>query len=98
MGRAVMQRQDGGRSGGTGRRRGRPWRLCASARRDAEAAIERLSAERVRLEGRLADPAFYAGDRAAQIVAAQTRLAEIAREIEAAEAVWLEAEESLSEA
>ncbi len=66
--------------------------------RDAEAAIERLSAERVRLEGRLADPAFYAGDRAAQIVAAQTRLAEIAREIEAAEAVWLEAEESLSEA
>ena len=66
--------------------------------RDAEAAIARLSDERARLEVRLADPALYAGDRAAQIVAAQMRLAEIAREIEAAEAQWLEAEEALSEA
>ena len=66
--------------------------------RDAEAAIARLSDERARLEVQLADPALYAGDRAAQIVAAQMRLAEIAREIEAAEAQWLEAEEALSEA
>jgi ATP-binding cassette subfamily F protein 3 len=92
---AVPRRREERRDRAQARQALAPWRKRA---RDAEAAIARLSDERVRLEGRLADPALYAGDRAAQIVAAQMRLAQIAREIEAAEAQWLEAEETLSEA
>ena len=64
--------------------------------RDAEAALARLSAERAQLEARLADPALYALGRTADVTAAQTRLAVIARETEAAETAWLEAEEALA--
>jgi len=66
--------------------------------RDAEAAIERLTAEQARIERRLADPALYSGAGSEEIVAAQARLAAIARQIEAAESVWLEAEEALQAA
>ena len=66
--------------------------------KDAEAALARLSAERARLEAKLADPALYAPGRAADVTAANTRLAAIAREIEAAEMAWLEAEEALAQA
>ncbi len=65
--------------------------------REAEAAIARLSAERRRVETRLADPMLYAADDAGQIVQLQLRLAEIAREMTAQETAWLEAEEALSE-
>ena len=66
--------------------------------RDAEAALARLSAERARLEARLADPALYAPGRAADVTAANTRLAALARETDAAEMAWLEAEEALDQA
>ncbi len=66
--------------------------------RDAEAAVARLSAERARLEARLADPALYAPGRAADVTAANTRLAALARETDAAEMAWLEAEEALDQA
>ncbi len=59
--------------------------------REAEAALARIATERARLEARLADPGFYAAGGGAEVVAAQTRLAELARAAEAAEATWLEA-------
>jgi ATP-binding cassette subfamily F protein 3 len=66
--------------------------------KDAEAAIVKLNAERARLEARLADPALYEPGRAADVTAANTRLAGIARELAAAETAWLEAEEALEQA
>ena len=66
--------------------------------RDAEAALARLSAERAKLEARLADPALYAPGRAADVTAANTRLAAIARETDGAETAWLQAEEALAQA
>ena len=66
--------------------------------RDAEAAIARLSSERAKVEARLADPALYESDGAATIIGLQMQLAEIARQVAAEEAAWLEAEEALSEA
>ncbi len=66
--------------------------------RDAEAALARLSAERASLEKKLSDPAVYLPGRAADVTAANTRLAAIAREVDAAEMAWLEAEEALAEA
>ena len=66
--------------------------------KDAETALARLSSERTRLEAKLADPAIYAPGRAGDVTAANTRLAAIARETEAAEMAWLEAEEALAQA
>jgi len=63
--------------------------------REAEARLGKLAAERAMLEARLADPALYASGRAAEVTAANTRLAAIAREQAAAEAAWLAAEEAL---
>jgi ATP-binding cassette subfamily F protein 3 len=66
--------------------------------RDAEAALSRLAAERAAIEARLANPAIYAPGRTAEVTTANTRLAAIARETEAAEMAWLEAEEALAQA
>jgi ATP-binding cassette subfamily F protein 3 len=66
--------------------------------REAEARIAALAAERASVEARLADPAFYASAGAGAITAVQQRLAAIARETDAAEAAWLEAEAALEEA
>jgi ATP-binding cassette subfamily F protein 3 len=63
----------------------------------AEAQLAQLAAERAALERKLADPKIYAPGRAADITAANTRLAAIARETEAAETAWLEAEEALAQ-
>ena len=66
--------------------------------KDAEARLAKLTAERAKIEARLADPAIYADGGAAQVTAAQTRLAAIGRETEAAELEWLEAAEALDAA
>ena len=66
--------------------------------RDAEQRIAKLADERGRIEAKLADPALYVPGRAAEVTAAQTRLAAIARATEAAEAEWLEAAEALKSA
>jgi ATP-binding cassette subfamily F protein 3 len=66
--------------------------------RDAEALIGKLAAERASIEKRLADPTIYAPGRAAEVTAANTRLAAIARETEAAELDWLEAEAAMEAA
>jgi ATP-binding cassette subfamily F protein 3 len=47
---------------------------------------------------KLADPAIYAAGRAAEITAANSRLAAIAKEAAAAEEAWLMAEEALEAA
>ena len=66
--------------------------------RDAEARLEKLAAERARIETLLADPALYAPGRGTEITQAQLRLAEIGRAHHAAETAWLEAEAALEDA
>ena len=66
--------------------------------RDAEAKIAKLAEERAKIEAKLADPKLYTTGKPADITAAQTRLAAIGRETEAAEMDWLEASEALEAA
>jgi len=66
--------------------------------RDAEAKLGLLVSEKARLDMKLADPGLYVPSRVAEVTAMQTRLAAIAREREAAETVWMEAEAALEEA
>jgi ATP-binding cassette subfamily F protein 3 len=66
--------------------------------KDAEARLAKLTAERVAIEAKLADPALYAVGRVNDIAAANARLASIRREAEAVEAQWLAAEEALEAA
>ena len=63
--------------------------------KEAEALLARLAQERAGLEARLADPALYASGKTEDITRANTRLAAIGREEQAAETAWLEAEEAL---
>ena len=62
---------------------------------DAERRLGLLTAERVSIETKLADPALYMAGRTAEIAAGNARLVAIAREAAAAEEVWLMAEEEL---
>ncbi len=66
--------------------------------RDAEARIAKLTAERARIEAKLADPALYAAGRGAEVTAAQQRLAALGREQGVEETAWLEAEAALEAA
>ena len=66
--------------------------------REAEALLAKLTAERLAIETRLADPALYAPGRAGEITAANARLAAIRREAAVAEEAWLAAEEALEAA
>jgi ATP-binding cassette, subfamily F, member 3 len=61
----------------------------------AETRLTQLAAERTAIEARLADPAIYAPGRTGEVVAANARLAAIARETEVAEAEWLAAAAAL---
>jgi ATP-binding cassette subfamily F protein 3 len=63
--------------------------------KDAEALLNKLTAERATIEAKLADPGLYAPGRSNDITAANARLASIRREAAAAEAAWLTAEEAL---
>ncbi len=94
-GEAASSRRDSRRDRADARAAVAPLRRRA---RDAEARLARLAAERARIEARLADPALYADSRAGEVTAAQTRMAAIARESEAAEAEWLEAQQRLEAA
>jgi len=66
--------------------------------RDAESRIARLREEKLKIEAKLADPSLYAANRVAEVTAANTRLAAIARETAIAEEEWLAAEEALESA
>jgi ATP-binding cassette subfamily F protein 3 len=89
---AVTTRRDDRRERAEARVQSAPLRRQAKA---AEALLQKLSAERVSIEAKLADPAIYAVSRVHEVTAANTRLAAIARESEMAEMAWLEAEEAL---
>ena len=65
---------------------------------EAEKRIARLTAERARVEAILADPDFYAKRSGADVTKGQMRLAELNRDIEAAEEEWLEASGALEAA
>jgi len=64
---------------------------------EAAARVERLTRERGRIEARLADPRTY-GDPAVDVPALIKAKGAIDRDIEAAEAAWLEAETALDAA
>jgi ATP-binding cassette subfamily F protein 3 len=89
---ATPTRRDDRRERAEARVQTAPLRRAAKA---AEALLAKLAAERAAIETRLADPTIYAANRVAEVTAANTRLAAIAREAEAAETAWLEAEEML---
>jgi ATP-binding cassette subfamily F protein 3 len=65
---------------------------------EAEKRIAKLTAERARVEAILADPDFYAKRSGADVTKGQMRLAELNRDIEAAEEEWLEASGALEAA
>jgi ATP-binding cassette subfamily F protein 3 len=100
--RARPQRNDAGPSRNDDRRaRAEARERVAPLRKqakDAEARIAKLTAERAVIEAKLADPGMYAAGRGADVTAANTRLAAIGREIDAAETVWLEVSAALEEA
>ena len=66
--------------------------------KDAEARLAKLAAERATIERKLADPALYGPGRAAEMAAANARLAAISRLTAAAETEWLAAAEALEAA
>jgi ATP-binding cassette subfamily F protein 3 len=92
---AAPKKRDDRRDRAEARQATAPLRRAA---RDAEARVQKLLTERAALETRLADPAMYETGKAAEVTAANTRLAAIGREIEAAELAWLEAEEAMEQA
>ncbi len=89
------RRGDDRRARAAGRAALTPLRQKAQA---AEARLARLAAERQSIEMRLADPMLYEPGRADEVVAANARLAVIAREIAASETEWLAAAEALEQA
>jgi ATP-binding cassette subfamily F protein 3 len=91
----VGKKRDDRRDRAEARQQTAPLRKAAKA---AEALVQKLSAERAAIEARLADTSMYAAGKAAAVTAANTRLAEIGREIDAAEMAWLEAEEAMEQA
>ena len=64
----------------------------------AEQKLGKLSEEMVKVEAVLANPAIYQSHRTSDMITAKTRLSDLKREIKAAEAEWLEAEEALEAA
>jgi ATP-binding cassette subfamily F protein 3 len=92
---AAFSRQDDRRERAEARAALAPLRRIAQ---EAEKRIAKLTAERARVEAILADPEFYAKRSGADVAKGQMRLAELNREIEAAEEAWLEASGALEAA
>ncbi len=92
---APASRQDDRRERAEARAALAPLRRLAQ---EAEKRIAKLTAERARVEAILADPEFYARRSGADVTKGQMRLAELNREIEAAEEAWLEASGALEAA
>ena len=92
---ASASRQDDRRERAEARAALAPLRRIAQ---DAEKRIAKLTVERARVEAILADPEFYAKRSGADVTKGQMRLAELNRDIEAAEEEWLEASGALEAA
>jgi ATP-binding cassette subfamily F protein 3 len=90
---AAPNKRDDRRDRAEARQNLAPLRKQAKA---AEALMAKLEAERAAIEAKLADPKMYAAGKAAEVTAANTRLAAIARELARAEADWMAAEEALA--
>ena len=91
---ALSSRQDDRRQRADARAASAPLRRQLRA---AEARIEKLSAERAKIEAKLGDQALYAGNGAGEIVRLNTRLAEILAELHGAEEAWLAASAALED-
>jgi ATP-binding cassette subfamily F protein 3 len=66
--------------------------------RDAEERLAKLTAAKDKLESLLAAPGIYEPAKKATLLDVQSKLAQVARAIEAAETAWLEAESALEAA
>ncbi len=64
----------------------------------AEEKLAKLTEEQKKIEAVLANPTIYQPHRMSDMISAKTRFSDIARDIKAAEAAWLEAEEALEAA
>jgi ATP-binding cassette subfamily F protein 3 len=64
--------------------------------RDAEARLAKLTVEKVKLESALAEASIYTMARARDLAATTEKLAALQAELQAAEAVWMAAEEALA--
>ncbi|KAA5603898.1 ABC-F family ATP-binding cassette domain-containing protein [Roseospira marina] len=90
-GASARDRKDERRAAAELRQRTAPLRKAIQA---AEQEIERLTAEKSRLEARLADPKLYDGP-ADRLTALQKELGTVGKTLEAAETRWMEAQEAL---
>ncbi|CAI8831305.1 ATP-binding cassette domain-containing protein [Methylocaldum szegediense] len=88
----TVSRKDQRRLDAERRRALKPFR---EALERAEAALEKLSSEKKRIEMRLADPALYKGDSKAELQALLLEKAGIDRQLADAESAWLAASEAL---
>jgi ATP-binding cassette, subfamily F, member 3 len=66
--------------------------------KDAETRLERLTADKAAVDAKLADAALYTPARQGEVVALKKQQADLAREIDAAEAAWLAAAAELEAA
>ncbi|NLI27371.1 MAG: ABC-F family ATP-binding cassette domain-containing protein [Acetobacter sp.] len=66
--------------------------------RDTEARIAKLTAEREKIEVRMADPELYSDGKAAELTELTMRLSVLGKELASAEEIWLEAQEELEDA
>ncbi len=90
--RPTMSRKDQRRQDAERRQQLRPFQQALSK---AEAQLERLAKARSGVEAELADPAVYEASNKGRLQTLLLEKARIERELEEAEAVWLEAGESL---
>jgi ATP-binding cassette, subfamily F, member 3 len=66
--------------------------------KDAETRLERLTADKAAVDGKLADATLYTPARQGEVVALKKQQADLVREIDAAEAAWLAAAAELEAA
>ena len=66
--------------------------------RDTEARIAKLTAEREKIEVRMADPELYSDGKAVELTELTMRLSVLGKELASAEEIWLEAQEELEDA
>jgi ATP-binding cassette, subfamily F, member 3 len=88
-------RRDQRREAAEQRQRLAPLRKAAKA---AESTLEQLHADKAAVDAKLTDAGLYTPARQSEVVALKKRQADLAREIEAAEAAWLEAAGALEAA
>ncbi len=90
------EKREGGRAArAEARARLAPLQKAAKA---AEAALDRLLAEKAALEARLTDASLYTPPRAAELAKITLRLGALKHEVETAESAWLEAAAALEAA